>query len=127
MAPRETAAERHASLLKQRALQALTRLGDRDTMRVAVKELTRLIATMPPEHIPVILQCLCDESAAAPKAVARRVRSRRGRLAHRAPSRPPPPPTRLVRSDVNNRPSSRTPTTSPSARAGPRRASRTPP
>ena len=63
-------------LLKQRVLHALTRLGDRDTIRVAVKELTRLIATMPPEHIPVVIGCLCDEAAAAPKAVARRVRPR---------------------------------------------------
>ena len=39
-------------LLKQRVLHALTRLGDRDTIRVAVKELTRLIATMRPEHTP---------------------------------------------------------------------------
>jgi|MDSW01.3.fsa_nt_gb hypothetical protein len=98
MAPRETAAERHASLLKQRALQALTRLGDRDTMRVAVKELTRLIATMPPEHIPVILQCLCDESAAAPKAVARRVRSRARDASPTAPRpvSPLPPPASSV-------------------------------
>ena len=63
-------------LLKQRVLHALTRLGDRDTVRVAVKELTRLIATVPPEHIPVVIGCLCDEAAAAPKAVARRVRPR---------------------------------------------------
>ena len=86
-------------------------------MRVAVKELTRLIATMPPEHIPVILQCLCDESAAAPKAVARRVAfALARRLAHRAPRpSPPSPPASSV--PVNDRPSSRTPTTSPSARA----------
>ena len=74
-------------LLKQRVLHALTRLGDRDTIRVAVKELTRLIATMPPEHIPVVIGCLCDEAAAAPKAVARRVRPRP------RPSRPSERPT----------------------------------
>ena len=82
-----------------RALQALTRLGDRDSMRVAVKELTRLIATMPPEHIPVILQCLCDESAAAPKAVARRVRCARAtpRPPRPVPSPPSPHPPRPFR------------------------------
>ena len=67
-----SASQRHASLLKQKTLDALTRLGDRDTARVAVHELTRLISSMPPEHIPVVLQCLCDESAAAPKPTARR-------------------------------------------------------
>ena len=67
-----SASQRHASLLKQKTLDALTRLGDRDTARVAVHELTRLIASMPPEHLPVVVQCLCDESAAAPKPAARR-------------------------------------------------------
>ena len=27
---------------------------------------------MPPEHLPVVVQCLCDESAAAPEPTARR-------------------------------------------------------
>ena len=72
MAPRESASQRHAGILKQKTLDALTRLGHRDTARVAVHELTRLISSMPPEHLPVVLQCLCDESAAAPKATARR-------------------------------------------------------
>ena len=67
-----SASQRHASLLKQKTLDALTRLGDRDTARVAVHELTRLITSMPPEHLPVVVQCLCDESAAAPKPTARR-------------------------------------------------------
>lgn len=67
-----SASQRHASLLKQKTLDALTRLGDRDTARVAVHELTRLITSMPPEHLPVVVQCLCDESAAAPKPAARR-------------------------------------------------------
>ena len=31
-----SASQRHASLLKQKRLDALTRLGDRDTARVAV-------------------------------------------------------------------------------------------
>lgn len=60
--------------LKQRVLLSLTRLGDRDTLRVAVQELTDTIATISPDHIGVLLGCLCDDAAAAPKASARKVR-----------------------------------------------------
>ena len=84
-----SASQRHASLLKQKTLDALTRLGDRDTARVAVHELTRLITSMPPEHLPVVVQCLCDESAAAPKPAARREVLRMFETVADAP-RPPP-------------------------------------
>ena len=60
--------------LKQRVLLSLTRLGDRDTLRVAVQELTDTIATISPGHISILLGCLCDHASAAPKASARKVR-----------------------------------------------------
>lgn len=60
--------------LKQRVLLSLTRLGDRDTQRVAVQELTEVIATISPDRVGVVVGCLCDDAAAAPKASARKVR-----------------------------------------------------
>ena len=60
-------------ILKNKTLQALTRLGDRDTQRVAVKELERLATNaQEPEHVTTIVLCLCEELVAAPKASARR-------------------------------------------------------
>jgi hypothetical protein len=72
--PSQRDAPLHPVALKQRVLLSLTRLGDRDTLRVAVRELTDVIATISPEHIGVLLGCLCDDAAAAPKASARKVR-----------------------------------------------------
>ena len=64
---------REDAILKNKTLQALTRLGDRDTQRVAVKELERLATNaQEPEHVTTIVLCLCEELVAAPKASARR-------------------------------------------------------
>ena len=64
---------REDAVLKNKTLQALTRLGDRDTQRVAVKELERLAANAhEPDHVTTIVLCLCEELVAAPKASARR-------------------------------------------------------
>ena len=64
---------REDAVLKNKTLQALTRLGDRDTQRVAVKELERLAANaQEPDHVTTIVLCLCEELVAAPKASARR-------------------------------------------------------
>ena len=61
------------AILKNKTLQALTRLGDRDTQRVAVKELERLATNArEPDHVTTIVSCLCEELVAAPKASARR-------------------------------------------------------
>ena len=60
------------AILKNKTLQALTRLGDRDTQRVAVKELERLATNaQEPDHVTAIVLCLCEELVAAPKASAR--------------------------------------------------------
>lgn len=66
-------ASQHA-VVKQRVLRSLTRLGDRDTQRVAVQELTDIIATTRPEYVGVLVGCLCDDAAAVSKASARKVR-----------------------------------------------------
>ena len=64
---------REDAILKNKTLQALTRLGDRDTQRVAVKELERLATNaQEPDHVTTIVLCLCEELVAAPKASARR-------------------------------------------------------
>ena len=48
------------AILKNKTLQALTRLGDRDTQRVAVKELERLATNaQEPDHVTTIVSCLC--------------------------------------------------------------------
>ena len=60
------------AILKNKTLQALTRLGDR-TPSAWPKELERLATNaQEPDHVTTIVSCLCEELVAAPKASARR-------------------------------------------------------
>ena len=67
----------HLTALKTRVLSALTKLGDRDTQRVAARELESIIHDLGPEGVPVVLTCLYDTSS-QPKAFARKVGRPRG-------------------------------------------------
>ncbi|GLT83521.1 hypothetical protein SLE2022_018070 [Rubroshorea leprosula] len=48
--------------LKQRILTCLSKLSDRDTQQVAVEDLEKIIQTISPESIPMLLNCLFDSS-----------------------------------------------------------------
>ncbi|CAN6557912.1 unnamed protein product [Malus baccata var. baccata] len=55
--------------LKQRILTSLSKLADRDTYQIAVEDLEKIIQTLPPEGLPMLLNCLYDASADPKPAV----------------------------------------------------------
>ncbi|KAM1057248.1 hypothetical protein ACFX2A_031210 [Malus domestica] len=55
--------------LKQRILTSLSKLSDRDTYQIAVEDLEKIIQTLPPESLPMLLNCLYDASADPKPAV----------------------------------------------------------
>lgn len=48
--------------LKQRILTSLSKLADRDTQQVAVEDLEKIIQTLSPDALPMLLNCLFDSS-----------------------------------------------------------------
>ena len=48
--------------LKQRVLNSLSKLSDRDTHQIAVEDLEKIIQSLSPEGIPMILNCLYEAS-----------------------------------------------------------------
>lgn len=48
--------------LKQRVLTSLSKLADRGTYQIAVEDLEKIIHSLSPESIPMILNCLYDAS-----------------------------------------------------------------
>ena len=59
------------ALLKNRVLNSLTRLADRDTLAVAAKELNRAITSVAAEDLGIIVACLVDDASSSPKPIAR--------------------------------------------------------
>lgn len=55
--------------LKQRILTALSKLSDRDTHQIAIEDLEKIIQSISPEAIPMLLNCLYDSSADPKPAV----------------------------------------------------------
>lgn len=55
--------------LKQRILTSLSKLSDRDTYQIAVEDLEKIIQTLSPEGIPMLLNCLYDASTDPKPAV----------------------------------------------------------
>ncbi|GAV68622.1 hypothetical protein CFOL_v3_12125 [Cephalotus follicularis] len=55
--------------LKQKILTYLSKLSDRDTYQIAVEDLEKTIATLSPDSIPMILNCLYDSSSDPKPAV----------------------------------------------------------
>ncbi|PQM33678.1 microtubule-associated protein TORTIFOLIA1 isoform X2 [Prunus yedoensis var. nudiflora] len=55
--------------LKQRILTSLSKLSDRDTYQIAVEDLEKIIQTLAPEGLPMLLNCLYDASADPKPAV----------------------------------------------------------
>lgn len=55
--------------LKQRILTALSKLSDRDTHQIAIDDLEKIIQSISPEAIPMLLNCLYDSSADPKPAV----------------------------------------------------------
>ncbi|KAI4308030.1 hypothetical protein L6164_031149 [Bauhinia variegata] len=49
--------------LKGRILTSLSKLSDRDTYQIAVEDLEKIIQSLSPEGIPMLLNCLYDASA----------------------------------------------------------------
>ncbi|XWS11200.1 hypothetical protein CRYUN_Cryun38cG0063700 [Craigia yunnanensis] len=48
--------------LKQRILTSLSKLSDRDTYEIAVEDLEKIIQSLSPDSIPMLLSCLFDSS-----------------------------------------------------------------
>ncbi|GLT37799.1 hypothetical protein SLA2020_334900 [Shorea laevis] len=48
--------------LKQRILTSLSKLSDRDTQQVAVEDLEKIIQSLSPDSLPMLLNCLFDSS-----------------------------------------------------------------
>ncbi|GFR41107.1 hypothetical protein Agub_g1752 [Astrephomene gubernaculifera] len=61
MAPRGVLTPSNSSkiLKKDRILQALTKMNDRDTQKAAAEDLLSLVYNMDQEGLPIILSCLC--------------------------------------------------------------------
>ncbi|KAF4353576.1 hypothetical protein G4B88_013065 [Cannabis sativa] len=55
--------------LKQRILTSLSKLSDRDTYQIAVEDLEKIIQTLSPEGIPMLLNCLYEASSDPKPAV----------------------------------------------------------
>ncbi|CAL9017572.1 unnamed protein product [Prunus brigantina] len=55
--------------LKHRILTSLSKLSDRDTYQIAVEDLEKIIQTLAPEGLPMLLNCLYDASADPKPAV----------------------------------------------------------
>ncbi|KAK9269496.1 hypothetical protein L1049_001271 [Liquidambar formosana] len=55
--------------LKQRILTSLSKLSDRDTYQIAVDDLEKIIQTLSPDGIPMLLNCLYDATADPKPAV----------------------------------------------------------
>ncbi|KAL4335860.1 hypothetical protein GQ457_07G013590 [Hibiscus cannabinus] len=55
--------------LKQRILTLLSKLSDRDTYQIAVEDLEKIIQTLSPESLPMLLNCLFDSSNDSKPAV----------------------------------------------------------
>ncbi|PON51540.1 Coatomer beta subunit [Parasponia andersonii] len=55
--------------LKQRILTSLSKLSDRDTYQIAVEDLEKIIQTLSPEGIPMLLNCLYEASTDPKPAV----------------------------------------------------------
>ncbi|XP_015898867.2 TORTIFOLIA1-like protein 1 isoform X2 [Ziziphus jujuba] len=55
--------------LKQRMLTSLSKLSDRDTYQIAVEDLEKIIQTLSPEGIPMLLNCLYEASTDPKPAV----------------------------------------------------------
>ncbi|XP_022937095.1 microtubule-associated protein TORTIFOLIA1-like [Cucurbita moschata] len=49
--------------LKQRILTAISKLSDRDTHQIAIDDMEKIIQSISPEAIPMLLNCLYDSSA----------------------------------------------------------------
>ncbi|KAH1063304.1 hypothetical protein J1N35_028291 [Gossypium stocksii] len=47
---------------KQRVLTLLSKLSDRDTYQIAVEDLEKIIQSLAPESLPILLNCLFDSS-----------------------------------------------------------------
>ncbi|XVE50593.1 hypothetical protein DITRI_Ditri01bG0175500 [Diplodiscus trichospermus] len=48
--------------LKQRILTSISKLSDRDTYQIAVEDLEKIIQSLSPESLPMLLNCLFDSS-----------------------------------------------------------------
>ncbi|XP_010267696.1 PREDICTED: microtubule-associated protein TORTIFOLIA1 [Nelumbo nucifera] len=57
--------------LKQRILNSLSKLSDRDTQQLAVEELEKIIQTLSPDGVSMLLNCLYDASNDPKSAVKR--------------------------------------------------------
>ncbi|KAE8713676.1 Microtubule-associated protein TORTIFOLIA1 [Hibiscus syriacus] len=55
--------------LKQRILTLLSKLSDRDTYQIAVEDLEKIIQSISPESLPMLLNCLFDSSNDSKPAV----------------------------------------------------------
>ncbi|PSR95620.1 Microtubule-associated protein [Actinidia chinensis var. chinensis] len=58
--------------LKQRVLTSLSKLSDRDTHQIAVEDLEKIIQTLNPDGVSMLLNCLCDAAAGDPKPAVKK-------------------------------------------------------
>ncbi|KMS98460.1 hypothetical protein BVRB_4g091550 [Beta vulgaris subsp. vulgaris] len=58
--------------LKQRILNSLSKLSDRDTHQIAIEELETLIQTLQNDAVPMLLNCLFDSSFSDPKPAVKK-------------------------------------------------------
>ncbi|XVF70587.1 hypothetical protein PTKIN_Ptkin11bG0174600 [Pterospermum kingtungense] len=62
--PKPSSLSSHLAMveLKQRILTSLSKLSDRDTYQIAVEDLEKIIQTLSPESLPMLLNCLFESS-----------------------------------------------------------------
>ncbi|XP_022753151.1 microtubule-associated protein TORTIFOLIA1-like isoform X2 [Durio zibethinus] len=62
--PKPSSLSSHLAMveLKQRILTSLSKLSDRDTYQIAVEDLEKIIQSLSPDSLPMILNCLFDSS-----------------------------------------------------------------
>ncbi|GAB2284668.1 hypothetical protein Dimus_019120 [Dionaea muscipula] len=58
--------------LKQRILNSLSKLSDRDTQQIAIEELESTINTLQNDAVPMLINCLFDASSTDPKPAAKK-------------------------------------------------------
>ncbi|KAK6269731.1 hypothetical protein POUND7_006836 [Theobroma cacao] len=62
--PKPSSLSSHLAMveLKQRILTSLSKLSDRDTYQIAVEDLEKIIQSLSPDSLPMLLNCLFDSS-----------------------------------------------------------------
>ncbi|KAL9271526.1 Microtubule-associated protein TORTIFOLIA1-like protein [Drosera capensis] len=58
--------------LKQRILNSLSKLSDRDTYQIGIEELESLIDSLQNDAVPMLINCLFDASSSDPKPAAKK-------------------------------------------------------